>query len=67
MYKNNIEINAIADYLEKCYNDREYLKTVSEKNYQTVMTEFTEKAYINNMEKVFDRICTNDKSKISRI
>lgn len=59
-HKNNIEINAIADYLEKCYNDREYLKTVSEKNYQTVMTEFTEKAYINNMEKVFDGICTND-------
>lgn len=54
--KKHIDVNVVVDYLEKCYNDRNYLKSVSENNYRTVVKEFTEEAYIRNMDKVFEFI-----------
>lgn len=52
-----IDINAIADYLEKCYDERGYLQEIARRNYTTVMTGFTEQTYIENMDKIFGKVC----------
>lgn len=56
-HKGAIDINVIADYLEKCYDDRGYLQEIARRNYTAVMTEFTEQAYIDNMDKIFEKVC----------
>lgn len=58
-HKEDIDIRAIADYLEKCYNDRPYLRSVALHNHSIAMAEFTEKAYIDNMDRVFERVCND--------
>lgn len=55
--KGAIDINAIADYLEKCYDERGYLQNIACRNYTMVMAEFTELAYIDNMDKIFGKVC----------
>lgn len=55
--KNHIDIDNISNYLDKCWNDRDYLSSVCENNYYWVKNNFTEENYINNMDKVFEEVC----------
>lgn len=52
--RTNVEISAIADWLERMYDERETLAKICERNYYWVHSEFTEENYICNMECVFD-------------
>lgn len=54
--KTDIDTTAVADYLERIYADREALAKVCEKNYKRVGSEFTERNYIDAMERVFDAV-----------
>lgn len=51
---NNIDINTIAAYLVKCYQDRDYLNKIGLFNYKFVETYFSESTYIDNMISIFD-------------
>ncbi|MDE5987549.1 MAG: glycosyltransferase family 4 protein [Prevotella sp.] len=55
--KGSIDIRTIAYYLEKCYDERVYLQDIARRNHTAVMTEFTEQAYIENMDKIFEKVC----------
>lgn len=55
--KHHIEVDDIVAYLEKCWKDREYLCGTCENNYQWVKDNFTQKKYIENMDKVFEEVC----------
>ncbi len=54
--KNHINIDSVANYLEKCLNERDYLIGVCKNNYYWVKNNFTEENYINNMDKVFEEV-----------
>lgn len=55
--KHHIEVDGIVNYLEKCREDREFLCRTCENNYQWVKDNFTQKKYIENMDKVFEEVC----------
>lgn len=54
--KTDIDTGAVADYLERMYDDRETLAEICEKNYNRVRSEFTEQNYIDNMEQIFETV-----------
>lgn len=54
--KHHIGVEEIADYLEKCRADRDYLSHVCNNNFQWVKDNFTQERYIENMDKVFDEV-----------
>lgn len=55
--KHHIDIEEIADYLEKCWTDRDFLSHVCKNNYHWVKDNFTQDRYIENMDKVFEEVC----------
>lgn len=54
--KTEIDTTAVADYLERMYADRVSLAEVCKKNFVRVRNEFTERNYIDAMERVFDAV-----------
>lgn len=54
--KNNIDVNDIYRYLLDCYNNREKLIAVCERNYREVKEKYTEKQYIDNMDAIFGKL-----------
>lgn len=55
--KTNIDAEAVYDYLSKCNAHRDELTEVCRRNYQEAKEKYTEKQYINNMDKIFETIC----------
>ena len=54
--KNNIDVNDIYGYLAECYENREKLTSVCELNYGEVKEKYTEKQYIDNMDRIFEQL-----------
>lgn len=54
--KQHIDVNEIYAYLLDCYKHREKLEEVCKKNYQEVKEKYTEKQYIDNMDKIFSTL-----------
>ena len=54
--KLHIDVNDIYGYLLDCYEHREKLVTVCKLNYQVVKEKYTERQYIDNMDKIFGKI-----------
>jgi len=54
--KHCIDISEIYTYLINCYNNRNMLAKVCELNYNNVKKKYTEKQYIDNMDKIFNQI-----------
>lgn len=54
--KQHIDVNEIYHYLLDCYDHRDKLATVCRRNYQEVKEKYTEKQYIDNMDKIFSQI-----------
>lgn len=54
--KQHIDVNEIYGYLLDCYEHREKLVTVCKLNYQVVKEKYTERQYIDNMDKIFEVI-----------
>lgn len=54
--KEHIDIDEIYQYLLDCYEKREKLASVCERNFQEVKSKYTEKQYIDNMDKIFESI-----------
>lgn len=51
--KKGINVNEIYSYLLNCYDNREQLTKVCELNYREVKAKYTEKQFIDNMDKIF--------------
>lgn len=51
--KNNLDLEKIADFLEKCFDDRYFLTKICKINHSWVKSNFTESEYIDKMNKVF--------------
>lgn len=56
--KEHIDINNIYNYILNCYHDREKLTSICARNYNMVKSRYTEKQYIDNMDKIFDDVCS---------
>lgn len=54
----NIKLEDVYHYLLDCYNNREQLCSVSKNNYETIRQHYTEKQYIDNMDKIFETVCS---------
>lgn len=54
--KADICIGDIMAYLSRCYEDRKYLVAVAQSNYKMVCSNYTQKKYVDNMEKVFSHV-----------
>ena len=54
--KLHIDVNEIYGYLLDCYEHREKLATVCKLNYQVVKKKYTERQYIDNMDKIFSTL-----------
>ena len=54
--KQHIDVNEIYGYLLDCHEHREKLVTVCKLNYQVVKEKYTERQYIDNMDKIFEKI-----------
>ena len=54
--KLHIDVNEIYGYLLDCYEHREKLVTVCKLNYQVVKEKYTDRQYIDNMDKIFGKI-----------
>lgn len=54
--KGHIDINEIYQYLLDCYQNREKLTSVCKVNYREVREKYTEKQYIDNMDRIFERL-----------
>lgn len=54
--KQNIDVDRIYGYLQDCYNNREKLINVCLKNFNVTKQEYTEEQYINNMDRIFERL-----------
>lgn len=52
--KEHIDIDEIYQYMLDCYEKRENLTSVCEGNYQEVKDKYTEKQYIDNMDRIFE-------------
>lgn len=55
--KQDIDIEKIYNYLLDCYNERDKLVEVCKRNYEIVKENYTEKKYIDNMDRIFEIIC----------
>lgn len=55
--KEHIDINEIYQYLLDCHQNRETLASVCNVNYCEVREKYTEKQYIDNMDRIFETIC----------
>lgn len=51
--KTHIDVNKIYDYLLDCYGHRESLASVCRRNYLEVKAKYTERQYIDNMDRIF--------------
>lgn len=54
--KNHINIADIYNYLLDCYSNRKKLIEVCRHNYRMVKENFTEKQYIDNMDRIFESL-----------
>ena len=54
--KQHIDVNEIYQYLLDCYEHRGKLAVVCRLNHQEVKEKYTEKKYIDNMDKIFEMI-----------
>lgn len=54
--KAHIDVNDIYRYLIDCYDNREKLIAVCERNYKEVKEKYTEKQYIDNMDAIFEQL-----------
>ena len=54
--KNNINLNEIYDYIQYLNQNRNVLKSIASKNYQTAITQYTESQYISNLDRVFQTV-----------
>lgn len=54
--KEHIDINDIYQYLLDCYQNRKALASVCNVNYCEVREKYTEKQYIDNMDRIFERL-----------
>lgn len=54
--KQYIDIGQVYNYLINCYNDRKMLVKVCKLNYHKVKEKYTEKQYIDKMDKIFELI-----------
>ena len=54
--KQHIDVNEIYQYLLDCYGHRDKLAAVCRLNYREVKEKYTEKQYIDNMDKIFSQI-----------
>ena len=54
--KQNIDVNEIYQYLLDCYEHRDKLAAVCRQNYREVKEKYTEKQYIDNMDKIFSTL-----------
>lgn len=54
--KKHIDVNDIYRYLLDCYNNREKMVAVCERNYNEVKAKYTEKQYIDNMDAIFEKL-----------
>lgn len=59
--KDKIDLNTIYNYLLDCYQNREGLSDVCKRNYECTKQKYTEKKYIDNMDKIFETICNRIK------
>lgn len=55
--KDHIYLDAIYNYLLNCYQHREGLSDICKRNYETTKLKYTEKQYIDNMDKIFETVC----------
>jgi len=56
--RNNIDLTGIYGYLLECYGNRKALTDVCELNFCTTRAKYTEKQYIDNMDSIFERVCS---------
>ena len=54
--KGHIDVEDIYRYLLDCYQNRETFTAVCERNYLDVKEKYTEKQYIDNMDRIFERL-----------
>lgn len=54
--KKHIDVNDIYRYLLDCYHDREKLALVCKRNHHEVMAKYTERQYIDNMDRIFEQL-----------
>lgn len=54
--KEHIDVSNIYRYLTECYRNRERLATICERNYCEVKERYTEKQYIDSMDKIFEKL-----------
>ena len=54
--KLHIDVNEIYGYLLDCYEHREKLAIVCKLNYQVVKEKYTERQYIDNIDKIFETL-----------
>lgn len=54
--KGHIDVNDIYQYLLDCYQNRGRLVSVCEQNYCKVKDRYTEKQYIDNMDRIFEKL-----------
>lgn len=58
--KNNILVKDIAEYLEDGYCNRNALIDTCVKNHRTVKDKYTESQYLNNLDRVFQEVLTEN-------
>ena len=54
--KNDIDIDDVYDYLLYCYQNRDKLASTGVLNYYKIKEKYTEKQYVDNMDKIFESI-----------
>ncbi|WP_417940019.1 glycosyltransferase family 4 protein [Flavobacterium sp. RS13.1] len=54
--KDVIDINVLYKYIKEIDDDREALVKILENNYRSVLTNYTEKQYIDNMKAIFAKL-----------
>lgn len=55
--KLHIDLNEIYSYIIDCDNNRARLADICTLNYEKVKVKYTEKQYIDNMDKIFEVVC----------
>ena len=54
--KRHIDVNEIYQYLLDCYDNRDKLADVCRLNYSEVKEKYTERQYIDNMDRIFSQL-----------
>lgn len=55
--RHSIEVDKIYEYMTACDENRNVLSGVCRRNYETTKRKYTERQYIDNMDKIFERVC----------